>query len=86
SIKPHKYVNEAEERVAVYSDGVVVYLAASDDNVGVDRIMVSVNELSEKAYSQPLSGFKANQKHTLKLRCIDKLGNEKEATINFWVE
>ena len=86
SIKPHKYVIEAEERVAVYSKGVVVYLAASDDNVGVDRIMVSVNGLSEKAYSQPLSGFKTNQKHTLKLRCIDKLGNEKEATINFWVE
>ncbi len=86
SVKPHRYINEGEERVAVYSNGVLVYLAATDDIVGIDRIMVSVNDSREKAYTQPLSGFKANQTHTLKLRAIDRLGNEKEITIKFRVE
>lgn len=86
SVKPHRYIDEDEERVAVYGNGVLVYLGATDDIVGIDRIMVSVNDSREKAYTQPLSGFKANQTHTLKLRAIDRLGNEKGTTIKFRVE
>lgn len=86
SVKPHRFIDEGEERVPVYSNGVLVYLGATDDIVGVDRIMVSINGSREKAYTQPLSGFKVNQTHTIKLRAIDRLGNEKETTIQFRVE
>lgn len=86
SVKPNRFSDEDGEMVAVYPQGVILYLGATDDIVGVDQILVSVNEARERAYNQPLSEFKANQTHTITIRAIDKLGNEQVEILRIRVE
>jgi hypothetical protein len=84
SVIPHN--KQPDGDLNVYSPNVQLYIAATDDKVGVDRITVSVNEGRERGYSQPLSDFKPNRLNTVTLKAMDRLGNESSQTITFWVE
>jgi hypothetical protein len=86
SVKPHRFVVEDEETIPVFSGGVYLYIAATDNIVGVDKIMISHNDAREKSYTQPLNGFKANQTHTIKIHAIDRLGNEEVKIVKFKVD
>lgn len=86
SVNPHRIESNDEESLEVYAAGVTLFVGATDNLAGVDNIMVSINGARERAYSQPLDGFKANQTHTVTLRAIDRLGNERTKTITFRVE
>ena len=86
SVKPHRIESNDEAYLEVYAAGVTLFVGATDNLAGVDNIMVSINGARERAYSQPLDGFKAKQTHTVTLRAIDKLGNERSETITFRVE
>ncbi|HPF92633.1 MAG TPA: hypothetical protein PLV65_01765 [Tenuifilaceae bacterium] len=86
SVKPHSVVMENGERIAVFSKGVTLYLSATDDIVGTEKLLVSVNGSSQKAYNKPLTAFKANQSHTVTVAAIDGLGNSSEVIIKFRVE
>ncbi len=86
SVKPYKYIIEEDERIPVFTLGTQIYIGATDDIVGVESVMVTINDAREKAYTQPLSGFKANQTHTITIRAIDKLGNVEVKTIRFRIE
>ncbi|MFP4557351.1 MAG: OmpL47-type beta-barrel domain-containing protein [Bacteroidales bacterium] len=86
SVKPYKFIDIEGETIPVFSGGVKLYVAATDDIVGVDRITFSINESKERVYSQPISSFKASQTYSVKLRAIDKMGNEISKTIMFRVE
>jgi hypothetical protein len=86
SVKPHKKHIADGAELNVFSPNMQLFVAATDDKVGVDRITVTVNEGRERSYSQPLSGFKPNQLNTVTLKAMDRLGNESSQTITFWVE
>lgn len=86
SVKPHRFDDSEGKPLAVYPTGVTLFVGATDNLAGIDRIMISVNGARERAYTQPLDGFKATQTHSVTLRAIDKLGNERSKTITFKVE
>ncbi len=70
----------------VYSKYVTVYLAATDMTTGVKDIYYKVNNAKELKYTGSISGFSTNILNTVKLRTIDKLGNESIEEINFYVK
>ncbi len=86
SVEPYKHTDSNGETIPVFSGGVKLYVAATDNIVGVDRVTFSINDSKERVYSQPITGFKSNQTHSVKLRAIDKMGNETFKTIMFRVE
>jgi len=86
SVQPHRHDVINEETIPVFTADLQLYLAATDDKTGIDKILVSLNDGKERIYVQPLSGFKAGQLTTIILKAIDKLGNESEKSISFWVE
>ena len=86
SVKPFKYEMVSGETIPVYSNDVLIFIAATDDISGVEKITFSVNEGKEKPYVQPLKGFKAGENQTVFVKVTDKLGNENTQTISFRVE
>jgi len=84
SVKPYKKQPDGE--LNVFPPNVQLYVAATDDKVGVDRITVTVNGGRERNYTQPISGFKLNQLNTVTLKATDRLGNESSQTFTFWIE
>lgn len=86
SVKPYNHVTEQNELIPVFTPGTQIFIGATDDIVGVERIMVAINDSREKVYTQPLSGFKANQAHIITIRAIDKLGNEVVKTARFRID
>ena len=86
SVKPHRIQVEEEETIPVFTSGISIYIGATDDIAGVDRILVSINDAKERPYTQPLTGFRANQTHSVTIRAIDRLGNENEKTFRFRIE
>ncbi|HZJ73412.1 MAG TPA: hypothetical protein VFC87_01290 [Perlabentimonas sp.] len=86
SVKPHGQTTEKGVAINIFSPNVHLYIAATDDVIGIERIVVSVNEQQEKLYSQPIKGFKPNQTHAVEITAIDKLGNRHTEILRFRVE
>ena len=86
SVKPHNQTVENGSPVSIFSANVNLFIGATDNIVGIEHIMVSVNGQQEKLYSQPIKGFKPNQTHAVKITAMDKLGNKNTQTIRFRVE
>ena len=75
-----------KEKYTIYPSEVQLYLAATDANVGTDKIYYSINGGTEKLYGSPISNFKVNKNIEVSVRTIDLLGNESKSTIKFSVE
>lgn len=73
-----------KEGLQVYPEYLVLFLAATDQAVGSDKIYYQINEAAEKLYTGPIKGFKKNTNYTIKLRSIDLLGNESTNQIGFY--
>lgn len=86
SVKPFKYAIVNSEKIPVYSAGVILYIAATDDKSGVSKITYSLNESRERSYSEPINHFKIGENHTIIVKVIDILGNEKTERVIFKVE
>lgn len=80
-------MSEAEGgKVEIYAPHSLMYLAATDKAVGTDKIYYTLDENAEKLYSGPLKNLKKGFR-TIKIRAIDKLGNESEITeISFMIK
>ncbi|NBC83960.1 MAG: hypothetical protein GVY19_11370 [Bacteroidetes bacterium] len=66
----------------VYPSHLVVFLSATDEKVGVDRIYYSINDQSEKPYAGLISGLKPGS-YQIEIRAVDKLGNDNTEKIQF---
>lgn len=73
-----------KEGLDVYPSYVVLFLAATDRQVGYDRITYRINGGAEKPFTGPVSGFSKNQLQELTIRAIDKLGNASETIVKFY--
>ncbi len=60
----------------VYPSYVSIFLAAKDELTGADYISYTLNKDREIPYGKAISGFKKNRNYTIKVRSLDKLGNE----------
>jgi hypothetical protein len=72
--------------ISVYAKHVAVFLAATDEQVGTDRIYYKVNDNPEQLYTAPISNFPAGKLIILKIRAIDKLGNQTIEEMQFQTE
>lgn len=76
----------------VYPNYVRMYLGATDDHVGTEKIYYSINGGTKAAYSSAQtidmsesSKFKKKQKYSVEVEVKDKLGNTATKTIEFYV-
>ncbi len=75
-----------DEDYVIYPKEVQVYLAATDEHAGTDKIYYSINGGPEKLYGTPIQYLKANMNFTIDVRAIDLLGNESKSSFSFSVE
>jgi len=85
SIEPTGWLNEKEERIPIFSKGLKIFLAATDNLSGVDKLSYTLNNY-ETQYTSPIAGFKPATTYALQIRSTDVLGNSSEQTVKFRVE
>jgi hypothetical protein len=87
-ILPNFSTNIIEQREGnpVYPVYTVLFLAATDEIVGNDKIYYSINDGNEQIYSNPISNFQAGKKYDIKVRAVDKVGNESRQTVSFFTK
>ncbi|NOU17635.1 MAG: hypothetical protein HOO91_08760 [Bacteroidales bacterium] len=86
SLEPTGWIKENGEEIPVFSKGLKLYLAATDNISGVERLTYSLNNTNEVRYNSPIEKFKPNTTYTLLIKSIDILGNSSEKTIKFRIE
>jgi hypothetical protein len=69
--------------LAKYPSYTMLFLSSTDNRVGLDKIMYSINGEKEKIYDGTISNFKSTGKYILKIRAFDKLGNGSEEDLQF---
>jgi len=70
----------------VYPGHVVLFLSSTDTLVGFDKMNYSVNGSTAKSYNSLIKGFSENQVYHIDVQSFDKLGNQSEKKIEFFVE
>ena len=75
-----------KEGVKVYPSFVMLYLAATDKEIGTDKIYYSINNGKQKLYTNVIQGFVSGKDYTLQVVALDKLGNKSEKEIKFTIE
>jgi hypothetical protein len=66
-----------------YPSNVSLFLAATDQQIGTQRILYSINDGKENIYAAPLSGFIKEKQYAVKVTAIDLLGNKTNKEIKF---
>jgi hypothetical protein len=66
-----------------YPSNVSIFLAATDQQIGTQRILYSINEGKETLYAAPLSGFQKDKPYLVKVTATDLLGNKTTKEIKF---
>ena len=75
---------EQRDNLGVYPAYTVLFLAATDAIVGNDKIYYQINDATEVLYTSPISAFQSGKRYDVKVRAIDKVGNESKNTISFF--
>jgi hypothetical protein len=70
----------------VFSEHVVLFLAATDSKVGYESLAYSINNSKETEYLSPVKGFKRGNNYQVNLTAKDKLGNIKFRELKFVIE
>jgi hypothetical protein len=66
-----------------YPSNVSLFLAATDQQVGIQRITYRINEGKETPYVSPINGFQKQKNYVIKVVATDLLGNHTTKEINF---
>ncbi len=83
SILPIGHETIDGREVELYPSHVVLFLPATDAQVGFDRTTYSVNGGAEKPYPRFIEGFAKNTVYHVRARVFDKLGNEAVLDVHF---
>ncbi len=74
------------ENVTVYPPHVVLFLSSTDKNAGLDQISYQVNGGSMMPYRSLIENFRKNKLYRITASVVDKLGNENQEEIVFYIE
>ena len=92
SIEPSGTKNKKGENLNIYPNYTRLYLGATDEKVGTDKILYSIGDGKLVPYSSgssldisELNTFLKNKLYEVNIQAIDKLGNKSEKTIKFFV-
>jgi hypothetical protein len=75
---------EVKKGLNVYSSDVNLYLAATDDKVGLATIYYSINDGTFAEFVSKVKAFKKNTKYKLTIKAVDLLGNETLTEVEFF--
>jgi hypothetical protein len=74
-----------KESLPVYPGHMVMFLAATDELVGNDKIYYQINSNPEQLYTNAISGWQPGKKYEIKIRALDKVGNESSQAVAFYI-
>ena len=80
-----EYEIEGED-VLVYPPHVVLFLSSTDKNAGLDKISYQMNGGSMMPYRSLIENFRKNELYKINVSVVDKLGNENQEEITFYIE
>jgi hypothetical protein len=86
SIEPSGWLNVNGEQIPIFSKGLKLYLAATDNKSGVDWLGYCLNGAREVQFNSPIERFKVNTTYSILIKATDVLRNTSENTIKFRVE
>lgn len=86
SVEPISWITENNEKIPVFAKGVKLFLAATDNIAGVDKITYSVNGAKELVYTSTVDWLKPKTEYAIIIKASDTLGNLTESTIRFKIE
>lgn len=86
SVNPRIIKNPEGKDIEVFPRHLVVFLSARDNIVGFDAMYYSINGLPPLKYNGLIGNFAAQGFYTMKIRAVDKLGNETSKEITFTIE
>lgn len=69
----------------IYSRQASIYLAATDDHVGLQQITYQIDNGKEEEYIQKIRSLRKNKAHSLLIKAVDVLGNEKTKRVDFFI-
>ncbi len=75
-----------KDSLDILPDYAFIYLSATDDKTGTKEIYYSLNGSIMKRYLGKVFGFKKNAVNKLKIKAVDKLGNEGIIETSFYVK
>ena len=73
----------SQDGFMVYPEYVTIFLAATDDIVGNDKIYYRINGGSERLYTKPISQLRKDREYVIDIRAVDMVGNESTKQISF---
>ncbi len=74
------------ENIKVFPRHTVLFLSSTDDYVGYDRMFYSINGMTEKECFGSINQLNSENIYKIKVRALDKLGNQTEDLIHFYME
>ena len=74
------------ENVTVYPSHVLLFLSSTDKNAGLDKISYQVNGGTTVPYRSLIENFRKNKLYRITASVVDKLGNENQEEIVFYIE
>lgn len=86
SIAPYSSKIIDGETIPILPQQTQLFITATDDKIGLDKIQYSINQQQDKTYQRAISGFTPDQLHTVTIEVTDKLGNQSTKTIKFLVK
>ena len=82
---PSLHENGDSLKTKVYPKHIVLFLSSFDEMVGYDRMYYQINTLAERVYSGEIKNLAGGKDYNIKVRALDKLGNQTEEKISFSV-
>lgn len=83
STHPLQNRTNGDTAITVYPKHVVLFLSSFDNVVGYDRMYYQINQLSERIYGGEIKNFAKGKSYNIKVRALDKLGNQTSEEILF---
>jgi len=86
SVHPVETIQENGQAVDVYPTHVSLFISVTNAFVAYDKIYYSINGGSEKLYQGIIDGFKAGSSIKMRIRALDRLGNQTEKELFFNIQ
>jgi hypothetical protein len=86
STMPIKSEIEDGKQLNIYTSNTILFLAATDNLSGINKIEYSINDSKFSRYEKAIDSFKLNSSYSIKIKTTDLLGNESIEEINFKIE
>lgn len=86
SVQPIGKETIESESIDVYPSHVALFISVTNAQVAYDKIYYSINNGKEQRYQGIIDSFKAGAVVKMKIRAVDRLGNETSQDIQFKIE